>query len=46
MGLTFADAVHDRVIHVALERDVRELPGHPRVERIVQEKICQHGRDR
>jgi hypothetical protein len=35
--------VHDRVIDIALERDARELPGHPRIERVVQEQIRQHG---
>ncbi len=44
--LQLADTVHDRVIDVALERDARKFPSHPRVERIVQEQIREHGRDR
>jgi len=39
--LGFADAVHDRVIHVPLEADVGELPRHPHIERVVQEQIRQ-----
>jgi hypothetical protein len=38
--------MHDRVIDVAFESDAREFPLHPRVERIVQEQVCQHGRHR
>ena len=45
-GLALADAVDDRVIDIAFEADPRELPSHPRIKRIVQEQICQHGRDR
>ena len=37
--------VADRVIGVALERNVREVPGHPHVERIVEEEIGQKGAD-
>jgi hypothetical protein len=40
-----ADTVHDRVIDVALERDARKLPSHPRIERIVQKQIHKHRRD-
>src|SRR4029077_12740007 len=39
-------AMYDRVIDIAFEPHTRELPSHPRVERIVQEQVCQHGRDR
>ena len=42
----FADAVHHRVIHVPFERHGRELPGHPRIERIMEEQISQHRRHR
>ena len=45
-GLSLADAVHHRVIHVPLEPDTRELPGHPGIKRIVQEQIGEHGRNR
>ena len=41
-GFGFAFAVHHRIIYVAFEGDTRELPGHPRVERVVQEQIGQH----
>ena len=44
--LGLADAVDHRVIHVALEPDGRELPGQPGIERVVQEQIGDHGRDR
>ena len=27
-------------------RHARELPGQPQIERVVQEDVCQHGRDR
>ncbi|WP_380151483.1 hypothetical protein [Kibdelosporangium philippinense] len=37
--------MHYRVIHVSLERDARKLPGHPRIERVVEEQICQDWRD-
>jgi hypothetical protein len=39
-------AVDHGVVRVALERAVRELPDHPRVERPVQEQVSQHGADR
>src|SRR6266567_1290097 len=42
VGLGFAFAVHHCVIHVTFERDGRELPGHPCIERVVQEQISQH----
>src|SRR5215217_5102110 len=45
-GLPLADAVHDHIIHVAFERDRREGPGHPRIERVVKEQISQDRRDR
>jgi hypothetical protein len=41
LGLGLAAAVHDRVIAVALERDGRVGPGHPRVKRVMHEKISQ-----
>ena len=39
--LAFADAVHHHVVHVAFERDGRERPGHPRIERVVEEQVRQ-----
>ncbi|GAA4472471.1 hypothetical protein GCM10023170_092320 [Phytohabitans houttuyneae] len=45
LRLLLADAMHDRVVGVALERDARETLGHPRVERVVHEQVCQHRRD-
>jgi hypothetical protein len=35
--------VHDRVVGVPLEPDGRVLPGHPGVERVVQEQVRQYG---
>jgi hypothetical protein len=35
--------VYDRVVTVAFERDARELPGHPRIERVVQEQVASTG---
>lgn len=40
-GLTFAAAVHHRVIAVPFEAQTRELPDHPRVERIMHEHVSQ-----
>jgi len=37
VGLGLAAAVHHRVIAVPLELDVRVLPGHPGIERVVHE---------
>src|SRR6266511_557225 len=45
-GLGLGRAVRYCIIGVPLEGDVRELPGDPSVERIMQEQICQQGRDR
>ena len=42
-GLGVAGAVHHRIIDVALEGDARELPGHPHIERVVQEQVRDHG---
>src|SRR5436190_22901349 len=41
-----ATAVHHRVITVAFERNVRELPDHPRIERVVHEHVSQQGGNR
>lgn len=46
MCLPLAPAMHDHIIRVALERDGGELPGHPRIKRVVQEDVGQHGRER
>jgi hypothetical protein len=35
--------VTDRIIGVALERDVRMIPSHPVIERIVEKEIRKHG---
>src|SRR6266487_2784773 len=45
-GLALAGAMHDRVIHVTFESHARKFPGHPHIERIVEEQIRQHGRNR
>lgn len=37
LGVT--GAVHYRIVDIALEGNGRELPGHPRIERVVQEQI-------
>ena len=39
-------AVHDRVVGVALERAVREVPDHPGIERVVHEQVREDRRDR
>src|SRR5512132_1150109 len=39
----FASAMTDDVVRVALKRDGGKIPHHPRVERVVQEKIGQQG---
>ena len=36
-------AVTNDVVRITLERDVRILPRHPHIERIVQKQICQQG---
>ena len=38
-------AVTDHVVRIALEGDVRELPRHPFIERVVQEQVRQQRRD-
>jgi hypothetical protein len=37
--------VHHSVIGVTFERDRRELPFQPRVERVVHEQVGEHGTD-
>jgi hypothetical protein len=46
LRLASADAVHHAVVGVAFERYRREDPAHPRVERVMQKQVRQHGRDR
>ncbi len=41
-GLRLAAAVNHRIIAVALERDRRERPGQPHVERVVQIQVRQY----
>src|SRR5450755_566549 len=41
-----AFAVHDDIISEALKRATRNLPGHPRIKRVVQEQVRQARRDR
>src|SRR6516225_1958065 len=43
--LRFAPTVTDRIIGITLEWDVRIVPPHPPVERIVEKKIRQEGAD-
>src|SRR5215472_7209004 len=38
-------AMTNDVVRVPLERDVRKSPRHPRVERVMQEQVCQQRRD-
>jgi hypothetical protein len=45
LRLLSASTVQDLIIRVTLERDVREFPDHPHIERVVEEEIGQHGRD-
>ena len=40
-GLLLAVAVHHRIVAVAFERDGREFPHHPCVERVVHEQVRQ-----
>ena len=42
-GLLLAGAVHDDIVAVAFESDVREGPGHPGIERVVQEDVGEQG---
>ena len=42
-GLHLRFAVHDGIIRIAFEPDLRELPTHPYVERIVQIQVRQQG---
>jgi hypothetical protein len=44
-GLVFSATVANRIIGIALERYVREVPAHPHIERIVKKKIRQEGAD-
>jgi hypothetical protein len=44
-GLTLSDAMHDRVVGIALEADGWILPRQPHIERIVHEQVRQHRRD-
>jgi hypothetical protein len=40
--LRFRTTVANHVVRVTLERDVREFPAHPEIERIVEIEICQN----
>jgi len=44
-GLVFGATVANRIIGIALERYVREVPAHPHIERIVKKEIRQEGAD-
>ena len=44
-GLGKVGAVVDPVIGVALEGNVRVVPNHPRIQRIMEEKVGQQGAD-
>ena len=46
LRLLLALAVQDHIVRVALERDRRELPAEPHVERVVENRFGQYGRDR
>ena len=35
-GLTLTDAMDHTIVRIALERDGRELPDHPQIERVMQ----------
>ena len=45
LGLLPVVTMSDNVVSVAFPRGARELPGHPRVERIVHEQVGQDGRN-
>ena len=44
-GLAFGHTVHDHVVGITLEPNVRVLPDHPGVERVVHEQVGQQRRD-
>jgi hypothetical protein len=39
LGLAFRSAMHDGIIGIPLERQMRILPRHPHIERIMQKQI-------
>ena len=43
--LAFGATVANRIIGIALERNVRKIPAHPHVERMVEKEIGQEGAD-
>ncbi len=43
LGPLQPDTAHHAIVGVTLERDVREPPGQPGVERVVQEQVRDHG---
>ena len=45
-GLSLASSMDNNVIAVALERDRRERPGHPRIERVMQHHVGEQRGDR
>jgi hypothetical protein len=46
LRLRLALEMQDHIIRVTLERDRRELPDKPPVQRVMEEDVRQHGRDR
>src|SRR3984957_6062936 len=44
-GLVLTLAVSGNIVRVALKRAARELPAHPRAERVVHEQVSQQRRD-
>src|SRR5215472_2500801 len=43
LRLLFTDAMAESVVGESLERDVRIMLGHPSIERVMEEQICQQG---
>src|SRR6201999_2948403 len=42
-GLVFSTTMTNRIIGIAFEQYVREMPAHPQIERIVKKEIGQEG---
>ena len=39
LSLLLANTMHDRIISKAFERDIRKVPGHPRIKRVMQKQV-------
>jgi hypothetical protein len=43
--LILAPTMTDRVVSIPFKRNVREIPTHPHVKRVVKKQVCQEGAD-